>query len=62
MDGAVIQTIVVGAIVLGATLFLGRRAWRTVGEARKARRTDAGGCATCGCGETSHGSAPRPKG
>jgi hypothetical protein len=59
MESAAVQTILAGAIVLGAALFLGRRAWRTVGEARRARRVGDGGCDTCGCGEES---AHRPKG
>ena len=44
--GAEIQTLLVAAIVAGAALFSGRRAWRTLASAR---RRDAGCAGGCGC-------------
>jgi hypothetical protein len=55
MESALIQTLVAGTIVAGAALFLGRRAWRTVMNSRRAS-TDSASCGTdggCGCATTS---------
>jgi hypothetical protein len=42
------QTLIVIAIVLGASVYVGRRAWRTLASARKAK--SAPGCGPgCGC-------------
>jgi hypothetical protein len=55
MDSAAIQTLVAALIVLGAALFLARRAWRTV-VASTRRAGEGAACSTgggCGCaGET----------
>jgi hypothetical protein len=48
MDAMMMQTLVVGLVVAGAALSVGRRAYRLVASAR--RRTDADGCGGgCGC-------------
>jgi hypothetical protein len=46
MDAQMLQTLIVGLIVLAALAFVGRRAWRTVSAAR------GPGCGgpDCGCG------------
>jgi hypothetical protein len=50
------ETLVVGAIVSAALLFIGRRTWRAL---QSARRTSAGGCDSgCGCDS---GSGARPR-
>jgi hypothetical protein len=50
MDSQMLQTLVVGLIVLAALFFVGRRAWRTVSAAR-APKGDGPGCGSdCGCG------------
>jgi hypothetical protein len=47
MDAMTMQTLVVGLVVAGAVLSVGRRAYRLVASAR---RTDADGCGGgCGC-------------
>ena len=49
MSGALVQTLLVALLVLGAAAYLGRRAWRSVAAARR----PAGGAACgsgCGCG------------
>ena len=56
MSGALVQTLLVALLVLGAAAYLGRRAWRAVAAARR----PAGGAACgsgCGCG-TDEASAP----
>jgi hypothetical protein len=51
MDAQMMQTLVVGMIVLFALAYVGRRAWRTVSAARGPKGGDAGGCGSdCGCG------------
>jgi hypothetical protein len=49
MDSALLQTLLVGIIVLTAVLFLGRRAWRTVVSSRRAT-IDGDSCGADGCG------------
>ena len=49
MDAQLLQTLVVGLIVLAALFFVGRRAWRTVSAARAPK--GGPGCGSdCGCG------------
>jgi hypothetical protein len=51
MDSALIQTLVAGIAVLGAALFLARRAWQTVVKSKRASM-EGGSCGTdggCGC-------------
>ena len=49
MSGEMLQTLLVGLIVLAALAYVGRRAWRTVLAGRASR--DGGGCGDdCGCG------------
>jgi len=51
MSGALVQTLIVGLIVLAALAYVGRRAWRTVLAGRAAK--DGDGCGSggdCGCG------------
>jgi hypothetical protein len=52
MDSQMLQTLVVGLIVLAAAFFIGRRAWRTVAASRAPKGGGgAGGCGSdCGCG------------
>lgn len=50
MDGTLVQTLLAGAIVLGALAFVARRAWRTVAAARAPKSGGACGSADCGCG------------
>lgn len=52
MDAQMMQTLVVGLIVLAALAYVGRRAWRTVAAARTPKGgAGAGGCGSdCGCG------------
>ena len=45
MSGALVQTLLVALLVLGAAAYLGRRAWRAMAAARR----PAGGAA-CGSG------------
>jgi len=48
VSGALLQTLIALALVLGAAAYLGVRVWRTVAAARRGR--GAAGCATgCGC-------------
>ena len=42
-----IDTLVVLLIVAGAALFIGRRAWRTLQQARE----KGAACNSCGCGD-----------
>ena len=49
MDSQMMQTLVVGLIVLAALAYVGRRAWRTVSAAR-VPKGDAGCGSDCGCG------------
>lgn len=50
MDSQMMQTLIVGLIVLAALAYVGRRAWRTVSAAR-GPKDGAGGCGSdCGCG------------
>jgi hypothetical protein len=51
MSGALVQTLIVGLIVLAALAYVGRRAWRTVLAGRATK--DGDGCGSggdCGCG------------
>ncbi|HSU13928.1 MAG TPA: hypothetical protein VLK66_07520 [Longimicrobium sp.] len=52
MDSQLLQTFIVGLIVLAAAFFIGRRAWRTVSAARAPKGGSGGtGCGSdCGCG------------
>lgn len=52
MDSQMLQTLLVGLIVLAAAFFIGRRAWRTVAASRAPKGGGgAGGCGSdCGCG------------
>lgn len=50
MDSALVQTLLAGAIVLGALAFVARRAWRTVSAARTPKGGSACGGPDCGCG------------
>jgi hypothetical protein len=50
MDSGLIQTVLAGIMVLGAALFLGRRAWHTVLKARRASSESASCGADGGCG------------
>lgn len=50
MDSQLLQTLVVGLIVLAAAFFIGRRAWRTVSAARGPKGGDTGCGGDCGCG------------
>ena len=50
MDSQMLQTLVVGLIVLAAAFFIGRRAWRTVAAARAPKGGDGGCGSDCGCG------------
>jgi hypothetical protein len=67
VDSALIQTLVAGIAVLGATVFLGRRAWQTVVKSKRASIEGAscGADGGCGCatppatGELEALSAPR---
>lgn len=53
MDTVLAQTVTAGVIVAGAAFFLARRAWHTLGAARRGARGGAGaGCGAadgCGC-------------
>ncbi len=50
MDAQMLQTLIVGVIVLAALAYVGRRAWRTLAAARTPKG-GAGGCGgDCGCG------------
>ena len=61
VSGELIQSVAAAAIVLGAALFLGRRALRLVGQARRGAGGSADGCGDgCGCGEGAHRGQPRP--
>jgi hypothetical protein len=48
MNGPLLQTLLVGLIVLAALAFIGRRAWRTVSAARAPKGDGCG--SDCGCG------------
>ena len=48
MDAQMLQTLVVGLIVLAALAYVGRRAWRTLAAARTPKGGGCGG--DCGCG------------
>jgi hypothetical protein len=50
MDAQMLQTLIVGAIVLAALAFVGRRAWRTVSAARGPKDGPGCGGPDCGCG------------
>lgn len=50
MDGQMLQTLVVGVIVLMALVFVGRRAWRTVSASRAPKDGSPGCGGDCGCG------------
>jgi hypothetical protein len=52
MDAAFAQTVGVWATVLGAAVFLARRAWRTYSRARHANKEASCG-GVCGCADTS---------
>jgi hypothetical protein len=48
MESSLLQTLLVGLIVLAALAFVGRRAWRTLAASRAAK--DGPGCGgDCGC-------------
>jgi len=49
MDSGLVQSLIVGMIVLAAGLFLARRAWRTISAARRPK-SEAGCGAEGGCG------------
>lgn len=40
-----LEPLIIGAIVLAAVLYVGRRAWSAIAAARAPK----GGCADCGC-------------
>jgi hypothetical protein len=51
VSAAAVQTLVVVAIVLGATAYLARKVWLAVAGMRRAK--NAPGCGSdCGCGKT----------
>lgn len=57
MDGALLQGVAVGAIVLAAAGYVGRKWWRTLASLRA---KEEGGCGEgCGCSATPP-RAPRP--
>jgi hypothetical protein len=65
MDAALTQTVAAGMIVLGATFFLGRRAWRAALALRRAKKQGACASGACGCGDLAgdgalDGKSPRP--
>ena len=51
MSAALAQTLVVVAIVLGATAYLARKAWLAVAGVRRAKNTAPGCGDDCGCGK-----------
>ena len=48
MDGSLLQTLIVGLIVLGALAYVGRRVWRTVAAGRAPKDDGCGGGCDCG--------------
>jgi FeoB-associated Cys-rich membrane protein len=53
VESMLAQTVVAALIVVGAVLFLSRRAWRAI-SASRARASERPGCGSgCGCAGTS---------
>jgi hypothetical protein len=61
MESAIIQTLIAAIVVLGAALFLARRAWRTVVAARRGTGDGASCTAGGGCGCASERTETEPE-